>query len=279
MSGLAAAFGRMPLAWRNPVRPIWPATLPMTRRSLLRCVAPLTAVVVAAAGLGACTVKKGPPGSCTQFWRGYVLASDHNYAGLGAFPGSDRYMCKDTPTQGVRAQLQHLRNYADGAVTPSQLGHPFEPRVKYDEAAFMSFPFKGDAPRWIDLNGKWAVPGHTYAHTIVNEIYNKMRVHAGKGTVDVNTLTIRGGSELSAAQIASYVNKIGNPWRPEILPIQMAQLYIDEGNAVGVRGDVAFCQSILETGWFSWPSSPPEVSAADAATTGYFDLQQVTGRN
>ena len=62
----------------------------------------------------------------------------------------------------------------------------------------------------------------------------------------------------------------------------MVQLYIDEGAAgtgANVRGDIAFCQSILETGWFSWPGSYAEVSAADAATTGYFELQDVTARN
>jgi hypothetical protein len=100
--------------------------------------------------------------------------------------------------------------------------------------------------------------------------------------VDVNTITIMGSSELSAAQIASYVNKIGNPWRPEILPVQMAQIYIDEGNAARVRGDIAFCQSILETGWFSWPGSygGAEVSTADAASTDYFELRDgTTARN
>src|SRR5680860_107741 len=253
----------------------------MTLSPRLRCLVPFLTVALVAIALGSCPPVMPAAGSCTQFWRGYVLASDHNYAGLGAFSGSDRYMCKDTPFQGVRAQLQHLRNYADGAVTPSQLGYPFEPRVKYDEAAFMSFPFKGDAPRWVDLNGKWAVPGTTYAQTIINEIYNKMRASAGKPAV-LPTTNIRGPSELTAAQIANYVtavnNSAGNTWRPEISPTQMAQLYIDEGNAVGVRGDIAFCQSILETGWFSWPGSyaGAEVSTADTATSGYFELRDGT---
>jgi hypothetical protein len=254
----------------------------MTRRSVLRSVAPLTAVLIATAGLGACAVKKGPPGACTQFWRGYVLASDHNYAGLGAFSGSDRYMCKDTPTQGVRAQLQHLRNYADPNSRPDNLGHPFEPRAHYDAAAFMSFPFKGKAPTWNLLEGRWAVPGTTYADNIFN-IYNGMRASAGKSALPVTTTKIMGPSELTAAQIAARVCAVNrcSTWRPEITPTQMAQLYINEGNAVGVRGDIAFAQSVLETGWFSWPSSPPEVAAADAdgAITGYFELQHVTGRN
>ncbi|MGH8984932.1 MAG: hypothetical protein ACRDY6_13800 [Acidimicrobiia bacterium] len=252
----------------------------MTLPPRLRRLVPLLAVAVVATALGACTVKKGPPGSCTEFWRGYVLASDHNYAGLGAYPGSDRYMCKDTPTQGVRAQIQHLRNYADAGSTPNNLGNPFEPRAKYDEAAFMSFGYKGDAPRWVDLEGKWAVPGTTYADNIIN-IYNGMRSSVGKGSVGVTT-AIMSSSELTAEQIGAYVTWInvaaGNEWRPEITPTEMAQLYLSEGAAAGVRGDIAFCQSIIETGWFSWPGSysSAEVGAADATNSPYFELLETT---
>jgi hypothetical protein len=254
----------------------------MTLSRRFRCLVPLLTVALVAIAVSACTPVKDTSGSCTQFWRGYVLASDHNYAGLGAFSGSDRYMCKDTPTQGVRAQLQHLRNYADGAVTPDQLGHPFEPRVKYDAAAFMSFQFKGAAPRWVDLNGKWAVPGTTYAQTIVG-ICNSIRASENPGaTAFAATDGIKGASRLTAAQIGNYVAKTGNTWRPEISPTQMAQLYLDEGAVAQVRGDIAFCQSILETGWFSWPGSyaGAEVSATDATNAPFFELRdRTTARN
>ena len=256
----------------------------MTRRHRFRVVAPVVALLLVAMALAACEPVKTGSGSCTQYWRGYVLATDHNYAGIGAYPGSDRYMCKDTPTQGVRAQIQHLRNYADAGATPSNLGNPFEPRVGYDEAAFMSFGYKGDAPRWVDLEGKWAVPGTTYADNIIN-IYNGMRQSAGKGPVGVTT-AIRSASELTAEQIAAYVTWInvaaGNTWRPEITPTEMAQLYLNEGAAAGVRGDIAFCQSIIETGWFSWPGSysSAEVGAADATNSPYFELRDhTTARN
>jgi hypothetical protein len=48
------------------------------------------------------------------------------------------------------------------------------------------------------------------------------------------------------------------------------EIYYDEGNAVGVRGDVAFAQSILETAWFAWPNSPdpnPPPTTTTAPTT------------
>jgi hypothetical protein len=66
---------------------------------------------------------------------------------------------------------------------------------------------------------------------------------------------ILGPSRLSAKQMADYLKKIGA--RPNItVPTRvLAQLYLDEGAKVGVRGDVAFAQSILETGGFAHPGS------------------------
>ena len=194
-------------------------------------------------------------------WRGYVVPSDHNYAGIGAYTGSDRYMCKPTPRRGIRAQIQHLRNYADPASVSTNLGAPFESRPKYDANAFNTFVYKGAAPRWIDLNGKWAVPGSDYGHRIL-KICGEV---IGQSTLSLST-RIMGANQITAAQLAARVRAVGNPWKPEISPESMAAIYIDEGRMAGVRGDVAFCQSILETGWFSWPSSP--ASASTEATAG-----------
>jgi hypothetical protein len=35
----------------------------------------------------------------------------------------------------------------------------------------------------------------------------------------------------------------------------LAQIFIDQGRAQGVRGDIAFAQSMLETGWLSFPAA------------------------
>ena len=234
----------------------------------------IAAFLAGAALLAACTpaAPSAPPGATARVcnpWRGYVVAADHNYAGLGAYNGSTRFMCKDTPTQGVRAQMQHLRNYADGASTPSTLGNPFEPRPFYDEAAFLSFPYHGAAPTWAALGGKWA-PNPAYGTAGVLRIYNEMRAGASLSAVDVNTYTIVGPAELTAVQMANRICAVGRcaGWRPEITPVQMAQLFLDEGTAAGVRGDVAFAQSILETGWFNWPSSPATAAATVEGTDG-----------
>jgi hypothetical protein len=263
----------------------------MRRPSRLLGALPALALVVGGLALAGCIPQAPAVVSCSNPWRGYVVASDHNYAGIGAYNGSTVFMCKDNPTSGVRAHLQHLRNYADPASTPYNLGNPFEPRPGYTETNFGTFPYHGHAPRWIDLNGRWAVPGTTYAHRFVGVIgdpafpgiYNPMRVRAGLGVVDVNTLTILGPSELTAAQIGAHVRASINmaDWKPEITPEALAQIYLNEGAAVGVRGDVAFAQSILETGWFRWPSSPSGASVLtdDPVMDGYFELQHATDRH
>ena len=225
------------------------------------------------------------PLSCSNPWRGYVVASDHNYAGIGAYSGSTVFMCKSTPAVGVRAHFQHLRNYADPTSTPTNLGNPFEPRPGYTEVNFSTFKYHGQAPRWIDLNGRWAVPGTTYAQTFVDGICSSMRVRFGLAPLDINELTIMGPSELTAAQIGQRVRESINiaDWKPEISVEALAQIYLDEGATAGVRGDIAFCQSILETGWFRWPGSRSTTSLTtgtpDPVMDAYFELLQVTERN
>jgi hypothetical protein len=69
-------------------------------------------------------------------------------------------------------------------------------------------------------------------------------------------------------------------WKPEITPTQMAQVFLDEGAMVQVRGDLAFAQSILETGWFGWPNSPPAgAQSSDPVLAAYYELQQARARN
>ena len=71
------------------------------------------------------------------------------------------------------------------------------------------------------------------------------------------TSPILGPNRLTAKQMADYV--IAQHYKPRItVPIEiLAQIYLDEGAATGVRGDVAFAQSILETAGFANPGSAP----------------------
>jgi hypothetical protein len=75
------------------------------------------------------------------------------------------------------------------------------------------------------------------------------------------SLSVQGPSSVTAAQITAWFN--GRTPHPSgtyaaSVPIQtLAQLFVEEGAAEGIRGDVAFVQSVLETGWFRFPGSVP----------------------
>ena len=66
-------------------------------------------------------------------------------------------------------------------------------------------------------------------------------------------LKIMGKSQASIEQMRAYIKKV-NPQVPDSV-IKMIPLYITEGAAEYVRGDVAFAQSCLETGNFTFSGS------------------------
>lgn len=92
---------------------------------------------------------------------GQVKPGDNNFAGMGACNscnGGNKYA---TIRLGVRAQIQKLKNYADASATAATLA---EPSMWPD---FDTFWRQGQAPTWLQLNGKWAVPGDGYGERII----------------------------------------------------------------------------------------------------------------
>lgn len=79
----------------------------------------------------------------------------------------------------------------------------------------------------------------------------------GTGTADDGT-AIMGAAKATAAQMQAYIRGV-NPNVPQSV-IDMIPLYISEGKAEGVRGDVAFAQSCLETGNFGFAGSAVTLS-------------------
>jgi hypothetical protein len=67
-------------------------------------------------------------------------------------------------------------------------------------------------------------------------------------------IPIMGASRLTAAQLTAWFNR--RQPRPSgvysaTIPVErLAAIFIEEGAAEGVTGDVAFVQSVVETGWF-----------------------------
>jgi hypothetical protein len=72
---------------------------------------------------------------------------------------------------------------------------------------------------------------------------------------------IMGPARLGAPQLAAWFN--GRSPRPggvyaATVPVEvLAAYYVEEGAAEGVAGDVAFVQSVIETGWFRFGGSVP----------------------
>jgi flagellum-specific peptidoglycan hydrolase FlgJ len=112
-------------------------------------------------------------GSFSWPGHGQVRASQNNFAGIGACDGGTCTVATFRSARiGVRAQIQHLRAYADPTVTIARLAHPLEsPR-------FHLVTPKGRAPLWEQMGGgNWATDPN-YATKILN-LYAQMRSHAG----------------------------------------------------------------------------------------------------
>ena len=62
---------------------------------------------------------------------------------------------------------------------------------------------------------------------------------------EVDEFAICGYSIVPAEVMTAFVRRHNTDFDPEI-----AEEYINVGRAYGIRGDIAFCQAILETGWF-----------------------------
>jgi flagellum-specific peptidoglycan hydrolase FlgJ len=89
-------------------------------------------------------------------------ATDNNYAGIGACDSCNGEPAFPTPRDGVRAQVQLLRSYADPASTAENLGNPPDPTLfGHDPAVavttFNNFSLKGKVPLWNEMgHGNWA---------------------------------------------------------------------------------------------------------------------------
>lgn len=66
--------------------------------------------------------------------------------------------------------------------------------------------------------------------------------------------TIMGPTLLSADELATWFTGTRHKARTTVPIEELATDYVEEGTAVGVRADIAFAQSMLETGGFSFPA-------------------------
>ena len=65
-------------------------------------------------------------------------------------------------------------------------------------------------------------------------------------------VAIMGAPQVTAQQMAQFL--LSNNSTPKIMitALELAELFLEEGIREGVRGDIAFCQSMHETGWLKY---------------------------
>ncbi|GHV47769.1 hypothetical protein FACS189499_05860 [Clostridia bacterium] len=103
----------------------------------------------------------------------------------------------------------------------------------------------GDVMHWFPKHGK----SMDTFRADVKKLLGTESVPTPSTPPTTDKTPILGKSICTAEQLNVYAKK-NNPNAPEL-----GAIFIEEGNAEGVRGDVAFCQSILETGWFAFKGS------------------------
>lgn len=85
------------------------------------------------------------------------------------------------------------------------------------------------------------------------DLQGRLQAAIAAGVLRAGGPSLMGPTSLSAAQMAAWWRTQGYPGYSVAIPIQaLAQLYVDEGNAEGVRGDLAFAQAVVETGGFRY---------------------------
>ena len=115
---------------------------------------------------------------------GQVQAYQNNYAGIGVCDSCTGGAVFPDARTGVRAQIQHLRNYADTGSRSWNLTYPPVTQLYPTAKSYDNFKYKGVAPDWSTWgNGIWA-SAPDYAHTVLTR-YNKLRTSNGLAPVPV----------------------------------------------------------------------------------------------
>lgn len=111
-------------------------------------------------------------------------ALDNNYAGIGACDSCHGEPAFPSPRDGVRGQIQLLRNYADPTSRAANLANPPSPTIYGNDPVtaangYDTFFAKGRTPTWNVMgNGNWATdPG--YAQKVLT-VYFQMVSFAAK---------------------------------------------------------------------------------------------------
>jgi hypothetical protein len=102
----------------------------------------------------------------------------------------------------------------------------------------------------------------------------EMQVQAGAAPSTDLSPTVLGPPTLTAQELVGWYQSKGVVgWAGAVDLPTMAGFYISEGNAEGVRGDIAFAQAMVETGAFTSPLTQHNnyagIGACDSCATGF----------
>jgi hypothetical protein len=113
----------------------------------------------------------------------------------------------------------------------------------------------------------------------------KHRISADVSAPAQPKTAVSGDSKLTAEQMAAFLLKNNPAPKLTCSALELAQLFITEGNALAIRGDIAFMQSIHETGYFRFGGQVlPEqnnyagIGAVNGSAVGkgaWFDTPQI----
>ena len=111
----------------------------------------------------------------TGFFRygGTVTPDQNNYCGLGTTSEYVQGGYFPSAQIGVRAHIQHLLAYATTRTPSSDI---VDPRYTMVREIYGSMTL----PHWLDLNGRWAVPGTYYGQRIM-DIFQQILQEPVKG--------------------------------------------------------------------------------------------------
>ena len=112
--------------------------------------------------------------------------------------------------------------------------------------------------RHYDVTGKICPNPYVYNTTKHTWDAFKKAIAGGEAAQKDNMTKITGKAEATAEQMAAYIKAKNGSVAQSVL--DMIPLYLSEGEAENIRGDIAFAQSCLETGNFTFSGSAVKLS-------------------
>lgn len=152
-------------------------------------------------------------------------------------------------------------------------------RESHMPAALVEFAFISNAQDRVLLMNK----KDEFAEALARGVLNYLGVKPNEVAPTVTDINIMGKPIATVEQMVLYVKRNNPNPKLSVTLEELAKLFIEEGNIEGIRGDIAFAQSIKETGFFKYGGDvlPEQNNYAGIGTVGggvkgaYFDTAKI----